>query len=419
MQAVIGKAGVADDDLAALEPRFDEAATALERQRRTGWAALPYAKSDLKRTVRLAEQVRGAFEHLVVLGTRGSALATRALLAALTAPGRSAGTPAPDTLRVHVVDRLDPEAFAALLTRLDLRRTIFNVVSGSGDALETVSLFLVVRDRLLKELGAVAYKAHVVVTTHTDGGPLRQIVNDEGFHDLALPSDVDESATLLTAAALFPAACAGSDVGELLAGAADMDERCREAANNPARLLALGLLRAGVPHGGALAVRSPTRALGMLARWITRVVTRPTGPSSTVAPSSDLTIFLRPEERRVAIEVPRAYQDLEGVSYLGGAELGELADLQEQVVESARWSEGRPTLTVLCPGISPFVIGQIAQLIAIGTALAQAVTGPDDGSRGDATATGLAHGLAGRPGYEAARAEAQRWAAKREARYVL
>jgi glucose-6-phosphate isomerase len=116
--------------------------------------------------------------------------------------------------------------------------------------------------------------------------------------------------------------------------------------------------------------------------------------------------------------VPRAYQDVESVSYLGGAEIGELADLQEQVLESAQWSAGRPTLAVLCPKISPFVVGQLAQLVTTATALADAIRGADQ--RDDpTTAVVCAPGLAGRPGYEAARAEAQRWAAKREVRYVV
>ena len=44
--------------------------------------------------------------------------------------------------------------------------------------------FLIVRDRLLREFGAVDYKDHVVVTTEAQRGSLRQIVNDEGFRSL-------------------------------------------------------------------------------------------------------------------------------------------------------------------------------------------------------------------------------------------
>ena len=41
--------------------------------------------------------------------------------------------------------------------------------------------FLIVRDHLLRELGAVDYKRHLLVTTDASEGALRQIVHDEGF----------------------------------------------------------------------------------------------------------------------------------------------------------------------------------------------------------------------------------------------
>ena len=117
-------------------------------------------------------------------------------------------------------DSIDPDALRALLDAVDLQRTLFNVVSKSGDTAETMARFLIVRDRLMRELGAVDYKRHLLVTTEAERGALRQIVNDEGFRSLAVPPDVDGRFSVLTAVGLFPAAAAGVDVEELLAGAA-------------------------------------------------------------------------------------------------------------------------------------------------------------------------------------------------------
>src|SRR5206468_5097816 len=116
------------------------------------------------------------------------------------------------------------------LGRLDARRTLFNVISKSGETAETMAQFLVVRDRLLHELGAVDYKHHLVVTTGAEKGVLRQIVNDEGFRDLVVPDGVSGRFSVLTSVGLFPAAVAGIDGEELLAGAAYVDERARAAA---------------------------------------------------------------------------------------------------------------------------------------------------------------------------------------------
>ena len=61
-------------------------------------------------------------------------------------------------MRVVVSDSVDPGALRALLDGLDLQRTLFNVVSKSGDTAETMAQFLIVRDRLMREFGAVDYK---------------------------------------------------------------------------------------------------------------------------------------------------------------------------------------------------------------------------------------------------------------------
>src|SRR4029077_1023726 len=148
---------------------------------------------------------------------------------------------APGGRQVVVADSIDPDAFGALLERLDLKRTLFNVISKSGETAETMAQFLIVRDRLLRELGAVDYKRHLIVTTDAKDGTLRQIVNDEGFRALSIPAGVGGRFSVLTPVGLFPAAAAGIDVEELLAGAAHMDERGKAAASagtDPALALA-------------------------------------------------------------------------------------------------------------------------------------------------------------------------------------
>ena len=422
MRTVVGERGITDEDLGALAARLDMRGAAVERTRRSGLAAVPHAKTELRRTLRLAESVRGAFDHLVVLASDALRLGVHAALGALE-PADADAKAATDALQVHVLEDLDPAHAADLRARLDLRRTLFNVMSGAGDALETIAPFLVVRERLLRELGAVAYKDHVVVTTRADGGPLRQIVNDEGFRDLTLPDDVSDAHALLTPAALFPSACRGADVAELLAGAAVMEERCREGDVSPARRLAAALL---TTHGGGdLRVHRPSvHTLAALGRWIEHVGAPETGaPAEPDAASADamprarrVTLLLRVERRPLELELPKAYQDLDGVGYLGGQGLGTLADRREEAAELAHWNGGMPTLTLRCPDVLPHALGQLVHLVAAASTLVRGVT---VASPIDEAAIRFAYGLANRPGYEAERAEAQRWTARREDRHVL
>jgi hypothetical protein len=124
---------------------------------------------------------------------------------------------------------------------------------------------------------------------------------------------------------------------------------------------------------------------------------------------------------RLADQARGAFEDLvvlaSGVGYLGGQGLGALADLQQQASEMALWSAGYPTMTLICPEPTAYAVGQVLYLVEAAATLARATVGtaPNDLPG----AQRLAYGLAGRPGYEAERDQAQRLASHREARYVV
>ena len=221
----VGPSGTDPADFEALRPELDRVRSLIATRRGEGglaFAELPYRTADVKDIQRRAEEVRRDFDTLVVLGIGGAALGAEALTSALEDPDAE-GT------KVVVADSIDPASIQALLASVDLRRTLFNVVSKSGNTAGTMAQFLVVRDRLLTALGAVDYKEHLLVTTDPERGSLRQVVNDEGLRELVIPAGVQGRLGALSAVGLFPLAVAGVDVTEVLAGAALVDERSRAA----------------------------------------------------------------------------------------------------------------------------------------------------------------------------------------------
>jgi len=412
MSGMIGEAGLAEADLTAIGHELDARAEAFERQRRIGFGAPPIAKTDLRKTIQLAEQIRGAFADVVVFGSGSLALGILALAEAL--PPSTDAEDASSPVRLHVIDGLDTDGFADLLAQLDLPRTLFAVMDGRDDTLATMTHFVIVRDRLLRELGAVEYQRHVVIATDPNDGPLRQIVNDEGFCDLPLALGCEDAFTPLTAAALFPLACVGHDVAAIVAGAADMAERCRARGDdgNPARLFATALLRGSTLGPKVVAASARARTL---ASWLERRCTGIAADASTPHPA--LTIVLAVTPSADDLTLPAAYQDLEHVGYLSGQSLTALGEHARTAVEMASWSAGQPTLTLACPDLGPHALGQLLQLVESASALARGTDGPT--STVAATAERLTFALAGRPGSEAERAEVQRLATKREARYVV
>ena len=383
--------------------------------------------------------MRDEIDTLVVLGIGGSALGSRAILSAL-----GSGTP-----RVVVADNVDPWSFGALLDGLDLTRTAFNVVSKSGETAATMAQFLIVRDRLLRALGAIDYKPRVIITTDAEHGSLRQIVNDEGFRDLVVPAGVGGRFSVLTAAGLFPAAVArrahrGRARRRRVDGQrAALAERCgRTRRICSAALLYLAETRAATAHRRADAVqrsaarpsRAGSRSCGRRAsarRSTSRASRRTVGQTPQPAvgatdqhsllqlyldgPADKVVLLLRVEDHGREIEIPSAYADLEGVGYLRGKGLGALLNMEQRATELAL-QQARP------PGAD--AVGAAAQRLharpARSTCSRRRRCSParctastswnqpaaEEGRR-------LTFGLAGRKGWEDRAAEVEAWLASK------
>lgn len=450
--SVIGAAsGIHPEEMAGLRERLVDAVATLQSERGQGlhpYLDLPHERRDLAETLAAAERLREDVDAFVVLGVGGSARGTRALASALALDvprDRNAA-------KLIVADNIDPASFARLLDELDLSRTLFNVVSKSGETAETLAQFLVVRDRLLRELGAVDYAKRMLVTTDADAGTLRQIVNDEGFPSTPFPPGVSGRFSALSSVHLLPVALLGIDVEQILDGAAAMDERCRatDPEVNPAAMLAAVRYLLDVLHGVPTAVLMPySDRLVPLADWwcqlwaeslakrvernggrlsIGQTPVRAVGAADQHAqmqlyldgPADKVVTFLRVADAGVKVEIPRSYPDLEGVAYLGGHDLGELLGMEQRAMELALHKRGRPTITIELPDLSPHTVGQLVYLLEVETALTAALFGVDPYNQ-PAVEEGrwLTAGLAGRPGFEAEREEVERWLAAKLPERIL
>lgn len=449
LAATAGAEGVTAEELTALAPELARVRRALAERRAAGalpFADLPARREDLAAVVAAADAARGEFDTCVVLGIGGSALGTQALLHAL-ARGRR------DGLRCLVSDTIDPWAFARLLEPLDLARTLFVVVSKSGDTAETMARFLIVRDRLLREMGAVDYKRHLLVVTHPTQGSLRQIVNDEGFAAIPAVPDLDGRFSVLTAAGLLPAALAGIDVGELLAGAAWVDERQQENEDplaDPALVLAGVLwLLATRREKRIVVLMSYAERLAAAGDWFCQLWGESLGKSLdaeghpvTLAstpvrargsadqhsqmqlyvegPRDKVVLFLRVEDHGETLDIPAAYQDIEEVGCLGGNALGAMLNGEQRATEAALARRGRPSATLVLPEVNAFTIGQLLALLEWTTVATALLAGIDPfGAPAIEEGKQYTFGLMGRPGFEDRRAEVERQVATRDPRWIL
>ena len=168
MAGPAGERGLTPEMLTGLAPRLEGARRAVLAGAGTGmlgWMDLP--RQDPRQYLDFAAAARGRYECLLVIGIGGSALGTTALATALLpfywnelSSERRQGRP-----RLYVLDNVDPDETAALLERLDLGRTLVNVISKSGNTGESMAGYLVARERLEAAVGTAALKEHLVFTT--------------------------------------------------------------------------------------------------------------------------------------------------------------------------------------------------------------------------------------------------------------
>ncbi len=411
-----------------------EAFEALRGRGEVGFADLPRDRDGLEATVELASLLAGRFDDLVVLGIGGSSLGGRALVGALANPfhnllprERRGG------MRVFFPDNSDPATFEALLGTIDLERACFATITKSGGTAETMAQHLVLRERCVQRFGEAGYRERCVAVTDPKKGALRAIAATEGLRTLPVPPSIGGRFSALSPVGLLPAACAGIDVRALLAGAGEMETRCREGKvlANPALLYATVLHLLDVRKGRRLHVLMPyCDALRDTGDWFVQLWAESLGKNPQVGPTpiravgatdqhSSLQLMMQGphdkvvtlvqvQESRVdlALRVPPVYRAYEDLAYLDGHTMGELIEAERRATAAALRKAGRPTVSIALPRLDPSAMGQLLMLLELATAYAGGLYGVNAFDQpGVEAGKRYLQGLLGRPGYEKDRDE--------------
>ncbi len=400
-----------------------------------GFIDVPSNGRHLKQVLDFAVAARGKFDDVVILGIGGSALGPIALRTALRpsgwnmlADGERGGFP-----RLHVLDNVDPETIASLLTRLRLARTLFIVTSKSGGTAETMAQFLIVEQRL--ERDGLSLTDHLVFVTDPKSGALRPLAERLRVPALEIPPDVGGRFSVLTPVGTLPAALIGIDVSALLNGAGEMAKRCStgDVKKDPAAAYALCQWIADTKLGKSIHVLMPySDPLRDFAAWFVQLWAeslgkqRPDGSSvggtplaalgatdqhSQVqlfmeGPANKTLTFIRVRERAADVEIPRAHADVTELGYLGGHTLGELISIEQRATAGALAKRGRPNMTVEIDRVSETNVGALMMFFEIATAYAGQLYGIDAFNQpGVELGKQFAYALLGRPGAEAAKKE--------------
>lgn len=439
LAAAVGPAhGLAPAEIKRSEIAVKQVVTQIENERRGGahrYRDLPDDREMVKAVQAAVRKFKPGVENLVVLGIGGSALGMIALQTALNPPLHNllAGAKRRGP-RLFVVDNVDPVQIANLLDVLGpaVKKTLFNVISKSGETAETAAQFLIIRDLLTKKLGAKDVAKRLVVTTDTESGTLRELADREGWYTLPVPAGVGGRFSVLSAVGLFPAAMCGINIDKLLAGAKEIGARAagKVVGNNPAAMLAL-LLNAFYTRGKRVHVLFPySYQLKDLADWYRQLWAeslgkqvdregRPVviGPTPIKAlgvtdqhsqvqlyregPNDKVFILMEVAKFARDVKIPRGKGTPDSLKYLEGATLAQLLDAERRATEFALVASQRPCLNIRFPKVDEDAVGQFIMLWEAATSIMGGLLNIDPYDQ-PAVQLGkdYTYALMGKPGYE-------------------
>lgn len=160
----------------------------------------------------LANELKGKYEYIAILGIGGSTLGMICLQQSLTHLYQASKP------KLFVLDNIDPILLQDFLDSVDLKKTLFLVITKSGGTPETLAQYLFFKQQVIA--AGLSFADHFVIITDPQKGLLRQQLNEmPELKSLPVPSNLGGRFSVLSAVGLLPAALIGLDIDQLIAGA--------------------------------------------------------------------------------------------------------------------------------------------------------------------------------------------------------
>lgn len=397
------------------------------------WMNLGYSEETVWLVKEYAAMIKGRFDNVLVLGIGGSALGGSAVCEALLKPYWNLLTAEQrnNLPRIFFLDNIDPDQMNGLLDFLDLKKTLVNVITKSGSTAETMSQFMVIKNKLQEELGD-DYRKNIVATTDKNVGVLRQIANEEGYKAFVVPDDVGGRFSVFSAVGLLPFALVGIDIESLMQGVKDMDLALKNTniRNNIAAQNALIHYLMDTKKNKNLTVMMPySSKLKYISDWFVQLWAESlgkefdlqgnkvnVGPTPIRAlgatdqhsqiqlynegPNNKLINFIRVKEFDTTLEIPEIFK-FTGIGYLGGKTINQLINSEADATKVALVDYQRPNVTISLDKVDAYHIGQLLYMLEVQTAITGELYNINTFNQpGVEQAKNYTYALMGRAGYE-------------------
>ncbi len=340
---------------------------------------LPYDNTIITTLNKLSKQLQKKFTNMVVVGIGASDLGAKAIIRALA--GRYANQIKGKGLKMYFAgNTTDPQILDDLLKVLDIKKTVFYIVSRSGSTIEPMVNFLYLRQRVIAKVGLNKSQQHFIITTLANKNPLFQIAKKEGY--LILPHYAGGGRySVLSANGLLPAAAAGFNIKKILDGAKVIDKLCKNnnlSSNSPFLFAALQFLAYKKRKQNISVLMPYNYYLNEFAFWFRQLWAEslgkdklgitpiaalgPTDQHSQVqlyidGPHDKIITFIISEKYINDLRVPKiANSDL---AYLGGHSFNQILKIEHKATAVSLMENNRPNSTIYLPQLNEYYLGQL------------------------------------------------------------
>jgi len=339
------------------------------KSRSQGFHKLPKLSAQLLAVKKMAEQLKGKFKDIVILGIGGSSLGATCLRDALKGPYWNLhGKP-----RLFVLDNVD--LVDEVEKVIDLDETLFIVISKSGRTPETMSQFFYFKEKVSKE--------NFVFITDPESGELRKMAKEMQIPTLDLPKNVGGRFSVLTPVGLLPAALIGIDIDQLMEGAQSMADSFMSPEfdlNLPFQLATIQYLL-DWKHGIPMTVMMPySTRLSSLADWYRQLLAESIGKDGkgltpiralgvtdqhsqiqlyNEGPTDKLIMFIEVKEGS-STRIPKLENP--ELSYLSDVSFHELMSVEKKATEKAVTEYRKPNLSIKVDRIDEYNLGALFML---------------------------------------------------------
>jgi len=375
MKEKIGIEGISLEDIEGMRNIVDTAyRRTMERYDKGELGFMEVIQKDCE-CYRLSDRYK-EFKYILVVGMGGSILGTQMVYEGV----KGVYANELNSKKVFFLDNSDPELLYSILKIVDLRETLVFVVSKSGNTVETLANFFILREKMKKE---GCREDNVVIIS--SGGLLKEIGKRENYKIFEIPENVVGRFSVLSSVGLVPLSCMGVDIGKLISGARDMDKLCRreDVFNNPALMNAL-IHYMFLNRGKSISVIMPyIERLYRFDLWYRQLWAESLGkdgkgqtPVAALGAKdqhSQLQLYLDgPKDKIITFIKVRKFKEDFTIRYKGhyldGCNLSQLINFQQLGTERVLTSRGVPNISIVLEDLDEYTLGKLIYMYEMTTA---------------------------------------------------